>query len=263
MTPRPTETLRLSHATLRVSSLEKARAFYADILGFYARQGEGILELATSEEGTALITLLEHPGAQPKPRRAAGLFHLAILFPTRASLAEALSRIATRRYPMQGMSDHAVSEAIYLADPDDNGIELYADRPRETWPKVNGILSMGKEPLDVEDLLATLPSQVSSHVPTDLRLGHIHLNVTALSPAEAFYHNKVGLDVTVRSYPGALFMAADGYHHHLGLNTWMRSDQPAPQDTAGVVDFTFSRRGLYAAQAFTDPDGLKLKIVPF
>jgi catechol 2,3-dioxygenase len=169
----------------------------------------------------------------PSPN-ATGLFHVAILVPTRRDLALALVRLARARWSLTGASDHLVSEALYLDDPEGNGIELYRDRPREEWTYAGGQLEMATLPLHLQDLLGELDERdaETGGAPAGTRIGHVHLNVADLADAEAFYGGALGFDVTVRGYPGALFMSAGGYHHHIGLNTWAGEGAPPPPDGA-------------------------------
>jgi catechol 2,3-dioxygenase len=169
------------------------------------------------------------PDALPRPPATAGLFHLAVLVPTRADLACALRRVWEAGWHLSGASDRLVSEALYLSDPEGNGIELYRDRPRDEWRYAGDELEMATLPLDLEDLLAE-PTDGSdgSVMPDGTVLGHVHLQVSDLPSARAFWVDALGLDVTVQSYPGALFTSAGGYHHHVGLNTWAGVAAPRP-----------------------------------
>jgi len=180
----------------------------------------------------------EESGAAPSPRQSIGLYHFAIRYPTRRYLAQALERLLQHGYPIQGASDHLVSEAIYLSDPDDNGIELYVDRPRSRWVWHDGQIEMATEPLDLDKLLATNQDQSAPpHVSPKTGLGHIHLHVSDLAAAERFYREFLGLAVTQRSYPGALFFSAGGYHHHVGTNTWAAGAPAAGADDARLLEW--------------------------
>jgi catechol 2,3-dioxygenase len=217
---------------LTVADLARSRQFYERAVGLQATQrDDGSLALAVAGEAP-VIELAADPAAPPLNRRATGLYHLAILLPTRHDLALALRRLAETRWPLDGASDHLVSEALYLSDPDGNGIEIYRDRPREDWPHEDGALQMATNPLDLESLLGELAGQDdrSESAPPGTRIGHVHLQVADLAEAEAFYSGALGFDVTVRGYPGALFVSAGGYHHHIGLNTWHSAgaSPPAP-----------------------------------
>jgi catechol 2,3-dioxygenase len=232
---------------LRVSDLDRARSFYEQTLGMRACGQEGSTVLLADPDGASLVELHGEPSARPLDRHATGLFHLAILVPSRLELARSLWRLAAHRWPLDGASDHLVSEALYLSDPDGNGIEIYCDRPRAEWPRANGQLRMATLPLDVDHLLGELngftvgPTDAPA-VPDTLasgtRIGHVHLQVSGLREAEDFYSGVLGFEVTVRGYPGALFVSAGGYHHHIGLNTW-RSEgaKPPAARSIGLVDF--------------------------
>ena len=170
------------------------------------------------------------PTRRARPHGTTGLFHLAILLPSRADLARALRRVADAGWRFTGASDHLVSEALYLHDPEGNGIEIYRDRPREQWRFVDGELQMDTLPLDLDSVLGELSgAETGAHgMPAGTRIGHVHLNVAELSAAEDFYAGALGFDVTVRSYPGALFLSTGGYHHQIGVNTWAGEGAPAP-----------------------------------
>src|SRR5947209_5740641 len=224
---------------LTVSDLARSRAFYEQALGLRSRElDNGAIALGPpagqAGELEALVELHGDASAPRLDRRATGLFHLAILFPTRSDLAFALARLAQARWPLDGASDHLVSEALYLSDPDGNGIELYRDRPREDWPYHDGRLRMATLPLDLDDLLGEIRSAESwqTLAPDGTRMGHVHLQVSDLEETEAFYHGLLGFDVMVRGFPGALFVAAGGYHHHLGLNTWNSTGASPPRPGA-------------------------------
>lgn len=228
----------IGYVHLLVRSMDKSLAFYRDLLGFsVASQKGATVELATSPMHSPQLLLTEQPRAAPRSRRLPGLFHVAIVFPDRKEAAGIFKRLRQAGYPFQGFADHGVSEALYLADPEGNGIELSADRPREQWPLRNGMLEMSTEPLDGEDLLACATDPEQSIHP-DTRIGHIHLQVSDLHEAERFYCEILGFDVTQRSYPGALFVSAGGYHHHIGLNIWnSRGSSPAPENSLGLQSF--------------------------
>jgi len=237
---------------LTVSDLRRARAFYEEVLGLVARDVDGNrASFGASPSGEPLVEVLADASAAPLDRRATGLYHLAILLPSRRDLAHALLRLARSRWPLDGASDHLVSEALYLSDPDGNGIELYRDRPREQWTYDQGALRMSTLPLDLEGVaraaldgqgaaagerpaaaglaggLSSLPAPPAT-VPAGTVIGHVHLQVAELALTEAFYAGALGFDVMVRTYTGALFVSAGGYHHHLGLNTWHSAGGPRP-----------------------------------
>jgi catechol 2,3-dioxygenase len=225
---------------LTVSDLARSRSFYEQALGLRATElDDGAIALGPGDR-RVLVELHGDRSAPRLDRRATGLFHLAVLVPSRPDLAFALARLAEARWPLDGASDHLVSEALYLSDPDGNGIEIYRDRPREEWRKVDGQLQMATLPLDLRSLAGELPTADSpqAHAPADTRVGHVHLQVSELEQTEAFYAGVLGFEVMVRGYPGALFVSAGGYHHHIGLNTWYSAGSaPPPAGSVGLRSF--------------------------
>ena len=223
---------------LTVGDLDGMRDFYRDAIGLSELdRADGVVRLGTS--GEALVELAGDPDAPARAHGTSGLFHLAILVPTRADLARALQRVAEAGWRLSGASDHLVSEALYLSDPEGNGIEIYRDRPRDEWPVRDGALQMDTLPLDLDGVLGELRREdAEAAMPAGTLIGHVHLNVGDLTAAEAFYSGALGFDVTVRGYPGALFVSAGGYHHHLGLNTWAgESAPPPPSGSRGLRQF--------------------------
>ena len=203
-------------------------------------RGDGRLALGVADD-PALVQLRGDSAAPPFHPRATGLFHLAVLTPSRRELAYALARIARARWPLSGASDHLVSEALYLTDPDGNGIEIYRDRDRDEWRTDEaGQLTMATLRLDLDSLAGELDAAppVPDRMPAGTHMGHVHLQVSDISAAEDFYHGVLGFDVTVRGYPGALFVSAGGYHHHIGLNTWNSAGAaPPPPGAIGLRSF--------------------------
>lgn len=255
--------LALDSVHLQVSNLHRSLPFYLDQLGFVmVSHDPGRAALATEPKARPILTLSERPDASRPSREAAGLFHAALLLPSRAALGAWLARAAERGVAFDGFSDHGVSEAIYFSDPDGIGFEFYIDRPRSAWPFAGGELAMTTDALDVQDLLAAGASAAGPSPMAGARWGHLHLRVTDLERSETFYRSELGLGVMQRSYPGARFLAADGYHHHLGLNTWGRPRQPASPDQAGLVEAVFARRGAAAETTLADPDGIRLRVRP-
>lgn len=227
---------------LEVSDLDRSIAYYRDVLGFRIaaedrNAARRIATLTAHESDTPLVYLHERPGARAVPRTGRlGLYHFAILLPDRAALGRFVSHLAEIRVPA-GMSDHLVSEAIYLRDPDGLGIEVYADRPRESWRWNAGELSMTTEPLDVDDLVAAGGGAPWTGMPPGTTVGHVHLHVGELPAAAAFYHDALGFDAVVWRYPGALFLSAGGYHHHLGVNTWAAGAPAAAEGDARLREW--------------------------
>jgi len=226
--------------TLRVADLGRAQEFYERVLGLRASDSEDGTVVLGAPGGVPVVRLHGDTSASRLDRGAPGLYHLAILMPDRASLAMALARLASLGWPLDGASDHLVSEALYLSDPEGNGIEIYRDRPRQEWRYENGQLAMSTLPLNLDNLLTELAGndQIESSAPSGTRIGHVHLQVADLAAAEEFYAGVLGFEVIVRGYPGALFVAAGGYHHHLGLNTWQtRQGSQREPGSAGLAHF--------------------------
>ena len=232
-------TTRLGQVRLQVADLARSLAFYEGVLGLrvLGHPGDTVV-LGTHGGDWPLVELVERPGARPVPRRGLlRLFHVAFLLPERASLGRFVRHLAEAGV-QPGMSDHLVSEALYLTDPDGLGIEVYADRPRETWRYDGGQIAMATEPLDVRDLMLAVGDAPWTGIPAGTVVGHVHLHVGDLGRAAAFYHEALGFDKVVWSYPGALFLSAGGYHHHLGTNTWAPGAPPAGEDDARLVEWT-------------------------
>lgn len=224
------DAMALGGVRLQVADLERSLAFYRDLLGFRERaRGPASAELGTGAD--ALFTLIEKRGAAPVPPSGRlGLFHVAVLLPDRASLGRLIAHLRGRAI-RPGMSDHDVSEAIYLQDPDNLGLEVYADRPRTAWRRNGRELHMTTVPLNVSEVIRSAGDRSWTGMPDGTRIGHVHLHVGDLERAAAFYHAALGLDLVVWSYPGALFLSAGGYHHHLAVNVWAGPDAPAPTES--------------------------------
>jgi len=223
---------------LTVSDLDRSIAFYRERLGFQLHRRDG--NTATLGDGTTDLLALTGVPAAKRMRGTTGLYHFAILVPTRADLARVLAHLVATRTPLQGLSDHGVSEAIYLADPDGNGIEVYRDRPRDEWPRAGRELRMVTEPMDLEGVMAALAERddASLTLPAGTRMGHVHLHVSNLPDAEAFYAGVLGFELMQHFGAQAAFLSAGGYHHHVGLNTWAGVGAPAPPPGAiGLREF--------------------------
>ena len=257
-----TPTLQLTAVHLRVSDLDQSVDFYVRCLGFSAvRQSASEAELAPDADSAPILKLTEQRNAPRVSQDTAGLFHVALLFPSRPALGGWLQFTAEKGVDFEGFSDHGVSEAIYLSDPDGNGLEFYADRPRAQWPFHQGELSMITRPLDVRSLFAD--AATTGAVPlAGTQWGHLHLRVTDLDRSEAYYKAKFGMEVMQRSFPGARFLAVDGYHHHLGLNSWGNPRLPQPAGALGLAEATFARAGAATETTSIDPDGIHLRIQP-
>ncbi len=233
---------RLLGLSLRVRDLEAMRAFYGRVLGL---EGEGVLR---PPGGGFYLELVHDPQAPLRPVGSLGLYHFALLLPDRKALAGVALRLLEARAHFEGASDHGVSEALYFRDPEGNGLELYRDQPQEAWPP-----RMFTRALDLKALLQE--AQGAHPLPEGTRLGHIHLHVESLKEAEAFFAGRLGMAVTERGYPGALFFAWDGYHHHVGANTWAHF-LPPPKAT-GLLGYALLDP-LGREETLLDPTGAQV-----
>ncbi len=254
--------LQLASIHLRVPDLARSVAFYAGQLGFAPLTSSAArAELGVAPGAPSILTLSEDRAAPRAPREAAGLFHAALLLPARAALGAWLRFAAERGVEFDGFSDHGVSEAIYFSDPDGNGLEFYCDRPREQWPfEPSGELAMVTRALALPSLLAQA-GPASARPLAEAHWGHLHLRVTDLAHSEKFYRDTLGVALTQGSYPGARFLAADGYHHHLGLNSWGHPRTPQPAGALGLAAAIFARTGETTPRELRDPDGIALRLV--
>ena len=224
------EQTRVGAVHLQIRNLQQSVEYYQAVLGMdVLERGGGRAALGIADAAVPLVYLIEKTGVAPVPRGGRfGLYHFALLLPDRGALGRFAAHV--RRLGLRpGMADHAVSEALYLHDPDGLGIEVYADRPRASWTYRGDELRMTTDPLDIDALVAAGEGRDWRGVPTWTTMGHVHLHVGDLAAAEAFYHRALGFDKTVWSYSGALFFSAGGYHHHLGTNIW----SPGPSAGAG------------------------------
>jgi catechol 2,3-dioxygenase len=233
---------RISPATslgpveLVVGDLDRMSAFYEQAIGLTPIAREGSVA-RLGDAGSTLVELVGDPDAPLRPRHSTGLFHTAFLVPSRRELARAVRRVVDSGWSFTGASDHLVSEALYLDDPEGNGIEIYRDRPREEWARDGGDVRMATLPLDLDAVMAELDEERPTAA--GAIVGHVHLQVAAIPATEAFYAGGLGLDVTVRGYPGAVFLSAGGYHHHIGANTWGSAGAaPAPTGSRGLRRYT-------------------------
>ena len=232
--------LRLGPVHLTVTDLDRSVGFYEDAIGLRTtRREDG--QAALGAGGEELLVLEEEPDARPAGRHA-GLYHYALLHPSRLELARAMKRLIAAGTPISGASDHNVSEAIYLPDPDGNGIELAADCPRERWGDLSDPTAIGgPTPLDLQGLLAPVADEEPrEEAAPELAVGHVHLHVGDIDRALEFWRDAVGFDVMTR-FPSAAFVAAGGYHHHLGLNTWRGEGvPPVPDGAVGMRHWTIA-----------------------
>jgi catechol 2,3-dioxygenase len=231
---------------LQVSDLARALDYYRQVIGLRVLDTSGA-RLGAPGDDRPLVRLESRAGVTPARRGAFGLYHFAILLPDRPALgrfASHLSALGVRA----GMADHLVSEALYLWDPDGLGIEVYADRPRDGWRHRDRELVMATDPLRLDEVVAAGGGRPWEGMPPGTTIGHVHLHVGSLAEAEAFYHGALGFDRMVWSYPGALFLAAGGYHHHLGTNVWSRGPR-ASETEARLLDWEVVVPDAHAAVA--------------
>lgn len=237
---------------LRVADLDRSLEFYQGLLDLHVARRDGVdhAVLSATEAGDPLIRLTAQPGIAHRPARTPGLYHFAILYPDRRDLGRTLLRLFERSVPFEGFADHGVSEAAYLADPDGNGIELAADRPRQQWERTGRGIVMYTQVLNVTNLLRAVDGDPWIGPPAATRIGHMHLHVDDVPAAARFYSEVVGFDVTT-TFPGAVFLAAGGYHHHLAVNAWGRGARPAEGEMAGLIEWAVSVPDAAAREALS------------
>jgi catechol 2,3-dioxygenase len=277
------ESTRLGRVRLQVADLDRSLAFYETILGLRViRRDADSVGLGPLDEDREIVHLHQLRSARAVPKRGLlGLYHFAILLPDRASLGRFVAHLAEVG-AYAGMSDHFVSEAVYLTDPDGLGIEVYADRPRDAWRYDERQLYMTTNHLDVDSLVEAAHGERWTGMPPGTVLGHVHLYVGDIEKAEAFYHLALGFDKVVWSYPGALFLSAGGYHHHLGTNTWARGAPAATDEDARLLEWKiivptkkdaedaashviaagYDAKSENGEWILTDPWGTSLRLVP-
>lgn len=241
---------QIGMVSLKVRDIDRSIDYYGGELGLLVQEkANGTAHLASDDR--LLLELLERPDATPRGRTA-GLYHFALLLESRLALGRLLQRLIEQDTPIVGASDHGVSEAVYLQDPDDNGIEIYRDRPRAEWPTTDGKIDMVTGPLDAEAVLADRASSAPepSHDHLKARLGHIHLHVSDLAAAEEFYVRALGFQRQQKYGSSALFFGAGGYHHHVGVNTWAgEGAPPAPEEAVGLQLFSIELPNTDALEA--------------
>lgn len=260
--------IEISVVHLNISHMERATFFFTEALGFRILEEKDQTIVLGTAANIPLLVL--HKVNNPPPRKATtGLYHLAILLPSRQDLARFILHLVNNNIQIDGVADHGVSESVYLTGPDESGIEIYCDRPKEDWPVVeDGRLDMGTDELDLDDLILTVQgkNKLWQGLPADTCLGHIHLRVSDLTKTAQFYTN-LGMQLTQEYGESALFFATGGYHHQIGANTWQSAGaESLPPDTAGLASFQISvesksqletiRQNLTAASiSFTEEDG--------
>lgn len=242
----------VQHVTIKVSDLQRSISYYTSIIGlFVIEQGEQHASLGAKNSNTPLLKLEEVANATARPQGTTGLYHLAILLPERKHLANII-RFFSENNIRLGASDHDVSEALYLNDPDGNGIEIYVDRPEEQWTWQNDNVHMVTEPLNVQSIMEE-EDGVWDGMPERTVMGHVHLNVASIAESEKFYTEGLAFNVVTRYGPSALFISTGNYHHHIGLNTWASANgSPAPATSVGLVSVSFQLDGDEQQQQLID-----------
>ena len=248
------------------------KAREVNTLADYYKDAVGLQELARRSGtivlgagGLPLLEIEEFKAARPDDPRSAGLYHTAFLLPARADLARWTRRAIDRRIQVTGASDHLVSEAIYLTDPEGNGIEIYADRPRDTWDFEGNSVKMATLPLDVENLLGELrPGQSEwTGAPAGSMVGHIHLRVGNAAEAEQWWNSELGFDTMLNFGGSAVFLSTGGYHHHVGANAWQSAGaRERDADRTGLSFVEFRSKDAKADSVHEDPWGNVIRIVP-
>lgn len=249
--------LRIRALKLRVRALHVQHAFYHNVLGLSVLEATSNRLVLGPESAAFTLELVADPSAPLRPWPSIGLYHFALLLPDRSHLAATARRLLEHNVFFEGAADHAVSEALYFRDPEGNGLELYVDRPPDTWP-CQGTL-MVTRPLDLGALLQT---SRPAPLPPEVRLGHLHLHVPDLDEAERFFADRLRMTVTQRTYPGARFFAYDGYHHHIGANIWARR-RYAPAGATGLLAYTLAvpvRLARTLPPLLQDPAGISVHL---
>ena len=259
----PVSPVQIAEVGLKVKDAAKVSSFYREVIGLSELSNvDGVVVLGVGNK--PLVTIRQDASAVPDDPRAAGLFHTAFLLPTREDLARWVRHASERKVPLDGASDHLVSEAVYLHDPEGNGIEIYADRPREEWTWQNGEVAMETLRLDLQDLLSTPGVDEAWHgMPEGTTIGHMHLRVGDPALAEKWWHENFSLDTMARYGPQAVFLASGGYHHHIGANSWHSAGagmrDPA---SAGLEWLTMEVAGAKQEATLEDPWGTVVRVTP-
>ncbi|CAM3413976.1 VOC family protein [Brevibacillus invocatus] len=228
----------VGHVRIKVQDLQRSLQYYQEVIGFQILERTDTSAKLTTDGKSSVLSLEQPDNALPKEGKTTGLYHFALLLPSRSDLANIVRHFAQLGIRI-GSSDHLVSEALYLSDPDGNGIEIYADRPASVWSWVNGEVQMAVDPLNFEDLLAENHQASWTGLPADTVMGHIHLHVSELKKTEEFYTKGLGFEVVNRFGTRALFISTGKYHHHIGLNTWNGvGAPPPPANSVGLESFT-------------------------
>ncbi|MCA1321418.1 VOC family protein [Bacillus tianshenii] len=229
----------VGEVVITVADIDRSLAFYQEIIGFKVLKKSEKKATLTADGMTALLSIEQPEDVSPKGRRTTGLYHFAILLPDRRNLGSFIQHLIQKKHSIQGASDHLVSEALYMADPDGNGIEVYTDRPSSSWNWQEQEVEMTSEALDIQSILSESEGTEWNGLPSETRMGHIHLHVAELAESANFYTKGLGFDIVNRYGGQALFLSSGKYHHHIGLNTWNGVGAPKPENNSvGLKHFT-------------------------
>lgn len=229
------QAMHFKHITLVVKDYNQALHFYHDTLGFLYHKNENSIDLYADQE--TLVTLIENKQAI-KQEDVYGLYHVAFLLPSKEAFTNTLNRLFEHRYQTSALTDHGVSIAIYLSDPDGNGIEIYIDKDESLWPKENGKVSMYTKGYPLDDIMSHLSKNIKKNIDPNTKIGHLHFYVPSLHEAKAFYVDLLGFEITQLFMNSALFISDHEYHHHLGLNTWLRHSRNRADHETGLKSYT-------------------------
>ncbi|MCR3905998.1 MAG: VOC family protein [Tenericutes bacterium] len=233
------EVMHIKEITLLIQNMKRSLEFYCDILGFSILNQQQHEVSLTANGKESIITLIEDRASIPQ-EITLGLYHVAFLLPNRQALASIVKQLNTKRYPLTGASDHGVSEAIYLDDPDGNGIEIYVDKPKTEWPLEKGKITMYTKHLDLDDLMMHLPKTPYTLINEQTIIGHLHFHVRNLEEAKQFYCGVLGFEIVMYYMKSALFISSFEYHHHIGLNTWVGDAPLSKVKQVGLKSYVLS-----------------------
>lgn len=222
----------VGHVHIKVANLKRSLDFYQKMIGFQIQKQTKRKAILSADGKTPLLTIEQPKNVVPKQRRTTGLYHFALLLPSRKDLGKFIRHLTHTGYPLQGASNHQFSEALYLADPDGNGIELYADTPPSTWQWENGLLVGRSTPLDVEGVLREATEEHWKGLPSETVMGHLHLHGSELKNMKEFYQEGLGFDIVINMPQQALFFSTGRYHHHVAVNVWNGIGAPVPPENS-------------------------------
>ena len=259
-----TTPVSVSRVGLKARDVEALASFYRDVVGLQELSRDGTT-ITLGSPARPLLVLERDPAARPDDPRSAGLFHTAFLMPSRADLGRWINHAVAAGIHVDGASDHIVSEAVYLNDPEGNGIEIYVDRPKEDWNWQNGMVEMATYRMDIPAVVGSVPANDAGWkgMPENTVIGHVHLRVGDPRTAEDFWHSEFGFDTVSKYGAQAVFLSSGGYHHHIGANAW-QSGGAGPRDPArsGLSWVELRSADRDTASEKKDPWGTAIRLVP-